>query len=210
MKIIECEQNSPEWYAARLGKFTASNMDKIITPTGQASKQVDKYISQLIAEIITGEPQESWKGNVHSERGKTLEQEAADYYAMLKGVELQPIGFCLTDDEMIGCSPDRLVGDDGMLEIKTCLSTIMIEYYEKKDTEATLEQDHKPQTQTGLYVTQRKWIDTMLYSPGMKPIIVRSLRQGDFIMDMVRLTKAAHKSMQARLQALREKGMIDA
>ena len=55
MKIIECEQNSPEWFAARLGKITASNMDKIITPTGQQSKQVGKYITQLIAEIITGE-----------------------------------------------------------------------------------------------------------------------------------------------------------
>jgi hypothetical protein len=185
-------------------------MDKIITPTGLASKSVDKYVSQLIAEIITGQPTETFKGNVHTERGHTLEQEAADYYAMVKRVDLTPVGFCLTDDEMIGCSPDRLVGDDGMLEIKTCLPHIMIEYYEKKDTEATLEQDHKPQTQTGLYVTQRRWIDTMLYCPGMKPIIVRSLRQGDYIMDMVRLTKSAHKSMQARLQALREKGMVDA
>lgn len=210
MKIIECLQNTPEWEKARLGKFTASNMDKIITPTGQASKQIDKYLTQLIAEIITGEQQEKFKGNVHTERGHTLEQEAADYYELVKGVALTPIGFCMTDDEVIGCSPDRLVGDDGILEIKTCMPSVMIEYYEKKDPETALEQDHKPQTQTCLYVTQRKWIDTLLYCPGMKPIIVRSLRNGDFIMDMVRLTKAAHKTLTMRVQALREKGLVDA
>ena len=209
MKIIECEQNSPEWYAARLGKITASNMEKIITPTGQQSKQTEKYITQLIAEIITGESAEKFKGNQYTDRGHELEQEAADYYAMVKRVDLQQIGFCLTDDEMIGASPDRLVGDDGMLEIKICIPSIMIEYYEKKDTEAALEQDHKPQTQTGLYVVGRKWIDTILYCPGMKPIIVRSLRNCDFIMDMVRYTKDAHKTMLARIEALRGKGMID-
>ena len=209
MKIIECEQNSPEWFAARLGKITASNMDKIITPTGQQSKQTEKYITQLIAEIITGESAEKFKGNQHTERGHELEQEAADYYAMVKRVELQPIGFCLTDDEMIGASPDRLVGDDGMLEIKTCIPSIMIEYYEKKDPKSALEQDYKPQTQTGLYIVGRKWIDTMLYCPRMKPIIVRSLHNGNFIMDMVRYTKAAHKTMLARVEALRENGMID-
>lgn len=209
MKIIDCIQGTPEWHAARLGRFTASNMDMIITPTGKHSAQAEKYVTQIIAEKITGQSAEKWKGNVHTERGKTLEEEAADYYAMVKGVDLQKIGFCTTDDGTMGCSPDRLVGDYGALEIKTCLSSIMIEYYEKPDPKAALEQEHRPQTQSGLYILERKWIDTILYCQNMRPIIVRSEPNTPYLMDMLRFTQQAHASMIRRLDALRQKGFFD-
>ncbi len=205
MKIIDCEQNSPEWYAARLGKITASGMSSIISPTGKQSVSVSKYVSKLIAEIITGQSDEAFKGNIHTERGHALEDEACDYYAMLRGVEPQRVGFCVTDDDKIGCSPDRLIGDDGMLEIKTCLSSIMIDHYENEK----LEQEHRPQTQCGLYVTGRQWIDTMLYHPSMKPIIVRSERNTPYIMDMVKFSNEAHQSLRARMVNLAQKGFID-
>ncbi len=205
MKVIEVEQNSPEWEAAKSGKFSASNMHKIISPTGKVSKQVDSYIDELIAERITGELCNSFKGNAHTERGHEMEDEAANYYAMLYGVEPQKVGFCLTDDEMIGASPDRLIGDDGMLEIKTCIPRIMVEMYQDEN----LEQEHRPQTQCGLFVTGRKWIDTMLYCPKMKPVIIRSTPIAPFIMDMVRLTKEAHQTLLTRMQGIAERGYID-
>jgi YqaJ-like viral recombinase domain len=127
VKTIDCTQGSIEWTAARLGRITASNMEKIISPTGHESKQGDKYMNRLIAEIITGQSEESFAGNAHTERGNEFEQEAADYYAALNDLELQPVGFCLTDDGAIGCSPDRLIGEQGMLEIKTGLGHIFIE-----------------------------------------------------------------------------------
>lgn len=206
MRIIEVEQNSPEWFAARLGRVTASCMEKIISPTGKESSQADKYMNQLIAETITGESSETFKGNVYTDRGKDWEQEAADYYAMLRGVELTKIGFCVTDDGFTGCSPDRFVGEDGMLEIKTGLPHVVIEYYLNEK----LEQEHRPQTQCGLFVTDRKWIDTMLFHPLMKPIIIRAERNEPYISDMKNYIEKFRKNMQDRITLLRNKGCLEA
>lgn len=208
MKIIEVEQNTPEWYAARIGRFTASNMDKIISSTGKKSTQVEKYVTKMLGEIVTGQPEEGYT-NKHMERGKTMEQEACDYYAMLRQVDPKKVGFCITDDGIMGCSPDRFVGEDGILEIKTCIPSIMIEQWEKTNPKGALEQDHRPQTQCTLHIVPRKWIDTMLYCPGMKPLIVRSERNTPFLMDMVRYTMEAHTSLTARRLALQNKGYVE-
>lgn len=206
MKIINCEQNTPQWASARLGRVTASCMEKIISPTGKESIQSDKYMNQLIAEVITGESAETFKGNGHTDRGKEWEQEAAEYYSMLRGVDLIKVGFCLTDDERVGCSPDRFVNDDGMLEIKTGLPHVMIEYY----LNDKLEQEHRPQTQCGLHVTERQWIDTLLYHPLMKPIIVRSARNELYLASMCSALDKFHAEMKERITKLRNKGFLEA
>lgn len=204
MKIHEIEQGTDAWQKARLGIVTCSNMHKIISPTGKESTQAEKYMLCLIGEQLTGESGETWNGNKHSERGKAWEDEAAEYYTMLKGVELKKIGFCTTDDGFIGCSPDRFIADDGMLEIKTAIPSVMIEYY----LSDKIEQDHRPQTQGGLYVTGRKWIDTLLYHPLMKPIIVRSDRNESYITSMSGMTTRFQKGMHDKLSLLRNKGFV--
>lgn len=210
MKIIECEQNDPAWYEARIGRFTASNMSMIISPLGKQSTSVEKYVTQIIAEIITGKAEENAFTNKHMERGKTMEEEAADYYSMIRRCELQKIGFCVSDNDIMGCSPDRFVDGDGILEIKTCIPKIMVEYYEKPNPEAALQQEHRPQTQTTLHInTERKWIDTILYCPDMDPIIVRSERNTSYLMDMTRYVGQAQASLTHRLSVLRERGRID-
>jgi hypothetical protein len=205
MKIISCEQNDEVWEKARNGRITSSGMSNIITPTGKKSSSRDKYISRLIAEQIRGE-KDGWIGNKHSERGHEFEQEAVDYYSMLYGVEPIKVGFCLYDDELIGASPDRFVGEDGILEVKTCLSEIMIEHYEKESPQDFLEQEHRPQTQSQLFVTGRKWVDTMLYCPLMKPIVVRSVMNLSYLMDMLSWTKEAKTSLETRLENIKNKG----
>lgn len=205
MKIVEVEQNTPEWEAARSGHFTASGMHQIISPIGKKSSQVDKYINTLIGELITKQSGNPFEGNNHSQRGHEFEQEAADYYSMLTGLELQTVGFCLTDNELIGCSPDRfVVGQKAAVEIKTCLPHIMVEMYQKE----TLEQDHRPQTQTCLYVTGFEWIDTVLYCPKMKPVIMRSTPNRQFIMDMLTYTNEANKILQERVSEIKKKGYM--
>lgn len=209
MKIIECEQNDLAWQEARIGRFTASNMSMIISSLGKQSVSVDKYITNIIAEIITGKAEESFS-NKHMERGKTMEEEAADYYSMIRRCDLKKVGFCVSDDDIMGCSPDRFVGDDGVLEIKTCLPKIMVEYYEKPNPEGALEQEHRSQTQATLHInSERKWIDTMLYCPDMEPIIVRSERMNGYLMDMMRYMSQARVSLTHRLTILRERGRID-
>jgi hypothetical protein len=181
-------------------------MEKIISPTGQESKQADKYMNRLIAEIITGQSEESFAGNAHTERGNEFEQEAADYYAALNDLELQPAGFCLTDDGAIGCSPDRLIGEQGILEIKTGLCHIFIE----SAVNEKLEQEHRPQTQAGLLVTGRQWVDTMLYHPRMKKqIIIRSTRNEPYIASMLSMIKTFQARMQERIKLLQSRGYLE-
>lgn len=205
MKIIECEQGSPEWFAARVGKVTASCMEKIITPTGKESTQADKYMNQIIAEIITGESAEAFNGNIHTDRGKEYEEEAVNYYAMLNGIDPKKIGFCVTDDDKLGCSPDRFVGEDGMLEIKTGLPHVLIE----SALNNKLEQEHRPQTQCGLFVTGRVWVDTMLYNPKMKPIIIRAKRNNSFIVDMNTALTKFHAGMTDKIRKLKTSGYME-
>lgn len=80
----------------------------------------------------------------------------------------------------------------------------MIEQYEKN----TLEQDHRPQTQSTLHVTERRWIDTMLYCPNMKPIIVRSERNNAYLTDMLSFASQASDALQRRLLALKNDGWV--
>lgn len=206
VKIIKCEQNTPEWHAARLGLVTASNMERIITPTGDKSDQAGKYINQLIGEQITGQSGDAFKGNFHSDRGKEFEQEAADWYSMTYEVELTKVGFCTTDDGLVGCSPDYFIGDDEMLEIKTGIPSVMIEYCLNEK----LEQKHRPQTQSGLYVTGRSKITTLLYHPFMKPIVIPATRNLPYIISMETMLGDFHKKMQERITILRNKGYMEA
>jgi hypothetical protein len=206
MKLFHVEQNTDEWRALRAGRVTASAMDKIITPIGEKSTQATKYMHQLIAEKISGEPAEDFKGNKHTERGKEWEAEAAEYFAMTTGATITKAGFCTTDDGLVGCSPDYFIGDDELLEIKTGLPSVMIDYY----LSGKLEQDHRPQTQSGLLVTGFRKITTMLYNPLMKPIIVSAERNMPYIISMQTMLDDFHRKMDAKMEILRERGYMEA
>ena len=119
MIILNCEQGSAEWEAARLGVATASMCAKILTPTGQLSRQRDEYVGKLLAEWALGEPVDEFGGTYHTERGKALEPQALAHYRFQTGLEARSVGFVFKDgDRLAGCSPDALVGDSGGLELK--------------------------------------------------------------------------------------------
>lgn len=202
----DVQQGSEQWIALRLGRISASSMDKIISPTGKRSTQADKYMNQLLAEFITGESAETFKGNRYTERGHELEEEAADYYAMMKRVDVVKIGYCTTDDGLVGCSPDRLIGNDGLLEIKVPDPGTAVEYM----LSGKLEQEYRPQLQAQLYVTGRKWVDIMCYLPKAKPIIQRCERNNDFIMSMITFIKAAHADLEFKKAELCRQGYLEA
>jgi hypothetical protein len=117
MKIHTCDQGSPEWMQLRLGIPTSSSFDRIITPkTCKKSAQWDAYKYELIAERCIGHPQEefmSWD----MQRGKTEEINAVRLYELHNDMDTIPVGFITNDAGTIGASPDRLVGDNGLLEI---------------------------------------------------------------------------------------------
>lgn len=193
MQILDLEQNSPEWYAARLGVATASSFSKILTPTGKESTSADAYANELLAEMVVGGAVEGWEGNQWSERGNNLEAQAAEAYSFIMDTETNEVGFCLNDDNKVGCSPDRLVGGDGLLEIKCPKASTHIAYLLKN----TMVTTYIPQVQGQLYVTGRKWCDFMSYYPEMPPLIIRVERDEEYI------TKLA--GALGRFQALMQK-----
>lgn len=110
MKIYRSfDQNSAEWFSARMGIPTASVFHKIITPTTlKLSSQHAKLACQLIAERLLNQPTETVKGQEWMDRGRELEPYAVDQFQVVHEVELEKVAFVTTNDGTIGCSPDRL------------------------------------------------------------------------------------------------------
>jgi len=174
MKIVDCIQGSPEWFAARCGIPSASNFDKIVTTKGQPSKQREKYLYRLAGETITGKSEETYQ-NAIMERGIEMEVEARKLYGLISGSEAVEVGFCLSNG--YGASPDGLVDKDGCLELKCPLIATHVGYL----LNGKLPMEYFQQTQGQLLVTGRKWLDFMSYYPGLKPLVVRVERDETFI-----------------------------
>ena len=174
MKTIECVQGTPEWFAVRCGVPTASNFDKLLCADGKVSKQRTKYLWQLAGETITGIAEETYQ-NAAMERGKIVEAEARQLYSLVTGEEVKEVGFCISND--YGASPDGLVGEKGLLEIKCPNIATHVGYL----LDNAMPVDYFQQTQGQLFVTGRAWVDFMSYYPGMKPLIVRVTRDEKFI-----------------------------
>lgn len=173
----EVEQGSAEWHALRAGKVTASEFDTVQAQgRGGPSKTRQTYLYKLAGEIITGQVQESYT-NGHMERGKVMEDEARAWYEIMHGA-VQQVGFI--QEERVGYSPDGLVGDKGLLEIKTKLPHLLIPvlFSEEFPTE------HKAQCQGGLWVSEREWIDLVCYWPGMPVAVRRAYRDEVYIAEL--------------------------
>ena len=183
MKIIDCEQGSESWYRARMGMPTASEFATVMRTKGKGddgtSKERRTYLLKLAGEIITGEPMESYS-NAHMERGKIMEDEARDLYALVNNVDPQRVGFIVNGKA--GCSPDSLIGNDGMLEIKTAQPHILLD----KELRGSFPPEHWAQCQGGLWVAEREWIDLEIYWPKMRPFVVRAVRDEKYIADLAR------------------------
>lgn len=176
MRVIDFPQRSPEWFQARLGVPSASSFGKVITPTGKPSTQVDGYLNKLVAEILTGKT-DGQEASEAMQRGTELEPEARSYYELIAG-PVEEIGFCIHNDGF-GCSPDGLVGDEGLIEIKCPLSHTQVEYLLLSD--GKIPSIYYPQVQGQLLVMDRKWCDFLSYHPDMKPLLVRVERDEAYI-----------------------------
>ena len=170
MIVVDCEQGSWEWIQARLGIPTASAFSRVLTSGGKLSASREPYKAELLAEWALGEPIEEWQGNEWTERGKYLEPQARRYYALQRDIDPEQVGFVYQDDkQMVGCSPDALVGEPGLLELKCPLAGNHLLYLVQND----VPKKYQPQCQGSLWVTGREWIDFMSYFPGLPPLIIR-------------------------------------
>lgn len=176
---LDIEQGTEAWQNARLGIPTASGFDKILTPKKleYSAKAVD-YRNQLVAEWILGHPIE-WESNAYMDRGTGMEHEARAYYELQRGVDVVNGGFVLRDDGKVGGSPDGLVGDDGVLEIKCPAIHTHIGYLLEP---SALSDKYRAQVQGYLYLTDRNWTDIISYNPVLPAVQVRISRDPKYIM----------------------------
>lgn len=170
------EPQSPEWFLARAGIPTSSEFDRIITPGGKPSRQADAYLYSLLAEYIVGHPILS-DATEWMQRGQDLEDEAIKAYEFERDIETEPGGFWTTDDGLAGCSPDRLVGTDGLLEIKCPKPNTQAGYL----LTGKLEEDYYPQLQGQLWITERAWVEIVSYHPEMPAAVMRVPRDEKYI-----------------------------
>jgi len=165
MKILDCEQGSPEWEEARRGIPTASEFSSIITPkTGKLSAGADAYIARLIAESVVVE--DGWAGNAWTDRGKIMEREACAWYAFNFDIEVRHVGIIL--NKGAGYSPDGLC-DNGAIEAKCPKASSHVVWLMR----GTLPDEHKVQCHAGLCIGELEWLDFVSYHPDFEPFVVR-------------------------------------
>lgn len=175
--IYDCEQNSPEWLEARRGIPTASKFSDVMAKGQGITRK--KYLHTLAGEILTGERQEGYT-NAHMERGHAMEEDARTMYAFMHDADPVLVGFMRRG--RAGASPDALIGDDGLLEIKSKLPHLQLDCLERKD--GSLPPEHKTQVQGQLWVANRDWCDFVSYWPKMPLFYVRVYRDEPFIETM--------------------------
>lgn len=155
-------QGSPEWFAVRLGRVTASRIADVMarTKTGWGAGRAN-YMAQLLAERLTGTVAESYT-NAAMQWGTDTEPLAADAYAFRKGHALTEVGFVIHDTiEMAGASPDRLVGADGLVEIKCPNTATHIDHL----LGCAVPKKYILQMQWQMACTGRAWCDFVSFDP---------------------------------------------
>lgn len=188
MKIHNVIQGTRAWLDLRAGIPTASEFGRI-TSAHQIRQAIEKdapvkllagsetYMHELLAERMLREPQTK-AVTMWMQRGSEHEAEAVSYYEMARGVDTEVVGFCTNDEGTIGASPDRLVGEDGLLEIKVPSPAIHVGYLLNADGAGD---EYRVQAMGQLWITGRQWVDIMSYNPGMPEALVRFERDEVFI-----------------------------
>lgn len=191
-------QGSDEWLAARCGILTASEMKHIVTPAMKPAKneKTRTHLYNLLAQRITGYVEPSYISD-DMLRGMTDEMDALILYAQHYH-PLQNIGF-MTNSKWgftLGYSPDGLVGDDGLVECKSRLQKYQVQTIVEHVCGNELPpDDFMIQLQTGLLVSERKWIDFISYCGGLEMATLRVYPDPDMQAGILAAAEAFHAEM---------------
>jgi len=208
MNIIEsCEQGSAEWLSMRLGKVTASRVKDVLSKgRGSApSKTAESYMMELIADVLTGEPKPFFENDAMRWGTETEPQARSMYEVNNNFVTVKEVAF-VEHNNQIGISPDGLVGDDGLLEIKCPNTTTQLKRALSDDYSA----DYKAQIQMQLWVTERKWCDFVSFDPRLDCaagyLQQRVERDEEYIEDMKTKVYAFVEKMNLLIEQLTKEG----
>lgn len=163
MKILDLTQGTDEWKAARAGMVTASRIVDVMAKikTGEAAARRD-YRCQIVAEILTGTPQDDVFVNDAMRWGTEQEPYARAAYEVAKGVLVDQVGLVLHPTiERGAASPDGLVEFDGLVEIKCPKTATHLDYLMAGEAPAK----YQPQMLWQMACTGRDWCDFVSYDP---------------------------------------------
>jgi hypothetical protein len=171
----EMQQGSMEWYEARLGLMTASEMKHVLTPKLKLAdnEKTRTHVYELLAQRISGYVEPIFE-SFDMLRGCEDEIEARILYAK-NYAPVEECGF-ITNNKWgfsIGYSPDGLVGDDGLIECKSRKQKYQVQTIVECSAANKAPEDYMLQLQTGLLVSERQWIDFISYSGGLPMTVIR-------------------------------------
>lgn len=178
MIIHDVEQGTDEWHKLRAGRPTSSEFSSLITGEGKPSDSLKTYAHKLATEkyldSIGSKISDGWQGNWATQRGHELEPVSRADYEMTYQTPVQAVGF-ITDDLMRwGSSTDGLVNDDGVVEFKNLIATTFFAALIYWKRYGKTEPKYMPQLQGELMISEREWVDLVLYNPDYpEPIIER-------------------------------------
>ena len=183
----DLQQGTDAWLLARIGFCSASRISDVVakTKTGYSASR-ENYKAQLVAEILTGTPQGAdLSNNAAVQWGVEKEPEARAHYEVSRGVMVQECGFFIHPTiERSGASPDGLIGEDGLIEIKCPNTATMIGYL----LDGKLPAKYKAQCAWQQACTGRKWTDFIAYDPRLneknKMLVVRYERDDKYIEEL--------------------------
>lgn len=165
--IVNADQRSPEWFAARAGRLTGSRAADMLATikSGEAAARRD-YRLQLVCERLTGQPQEDGFVNAAMQRGIEMEPLAFMAYEALTGNMAQRTGFLSHVEHLAGCSLDGHVGNfEGIVEIKCPKSATHLKYLR----DGGIPKDYLPQITHNLWISGAAWCDFVSYDDRFPP-----------------------------------------
>ena len=181
----DIKQRTEEWFSARVGKVTASKVADILAKTKSGPAATRKnYLAQLVCERLTGQKANGFT-SAEMTWGIDHEAEARELYTAQTFSEVFEVGFVDHPTiAMCGASPDGLVSDDGLIEVKCPNTATHIENLMRRDADPK----YIPQMQMQMACTGRKWCDFVSYDPrlpgDLSIFIHRVERDESFIAEM--------------------------
>lgn len=200
------QQRDPEWFAKRAGAFTASRAGDLMARTRSGpSASRGNLITLLAVERLTGQCVETYT-NGAMQRGVELEPAAIAAYSFERCVAVDECAYMEHPTiARVGCSPDGLIADDGMLEVKCPAS--MQKHMEALQTGAHAD-EYRWQLQHQLFVSGRQWVDAVSYDPrfpaGLQLAVKRVFRDEEAILDLTTEIHKADAQIEALVARLRE------
>ena len=197
------QQRTEAWHKSRIGRVTASKVADVIARTKSGySASRENYLAQLVVERFTGQPTESYT-NAAMQWGTDQEPFARAAYEHATGVLVEECGFVLHPEiSDSGASPDGLVGDDGLIEIKCPSTATMIETLLTE----TVPGKYITQMQWQMACTGRQWCDFVCFDPrmpeGLQLYIKRVDRDDAYIAELASEIRKFLAEVEAKVSAL--------